>query len=105
MRSRDTGAVAAVRTALAAIDNAEAVPQDTSGSATPVVLAKGGDAEVERRKLDEDGMRAIVAAEADEYADLSRRSGELGATDAARVAFEQATLLRFLLDVAAGSGR
>lgn len=111
MRARDKDAVAAVRSALAAIDNAEAVPvssdaaapgRSTGGSADVATPHVGvGAADVARRDLSEDDMRAVVAAEAQERADLSRRLGDAGASDAARVAFEQATTLRFLLDVAA----
>lgn len=104
MRARDTDAVSALRTALAAIDNAEAVPiedeQRATGGSAHVVLTSGT-AEVDRRELSEEQMRGLVAAEADDLAELSRRLGESGAADAARTAFEQAAHLRFLLDVAA----
>lgn len=104
MRARDADAVSAVRTALAAIDNAEAVPAPaeqrlTSGSSHVAVGA--GATEVARQELSEEQMRAVVAAEADEFADLSRRLGESGASDPARRAFQQAAMLRFLLDAVA----
>lgn len=108
MRARDKASVAAVRSALAAIDNAEAVP---SGDVGPMCGGSGdvatpalgvGAAEAQRRTLTEDDMRALVAVEADERAQLSRQLGENGASEPAREAFEQATLLRLLLDRATG---
>lgn len=102
MRARDTAAVSAIRNAIAAIDNAEAVPVDAEAQRTAgPVVGVGGASETSRAVLDEETMRALVTAEADEFADLSRRLGEAGASDGARTAFEQASLLRFLLDVAA----
>ena len=72
MRERDRGAVAALRTALAALDNAEAVPladlprrlAGPSGSEHVAGAAVGvGAAEADRRELAEDDEHAIVAAE------------------------------------------
>ncbi|WP_226344226.1 hypothetical protein [Agilicoccus flavus] len=130
MRARDRDTVAVLRTALAAIDNAEAVPSPSptrpdAGSGEPAADDPGrsgdvgdvapftggsahvatphlgvGAAEVARRDLTEEQMRALVAVEADERAALSRRLGELGSADAARTAAEQAAVLRALLDAA-----
>lgn len=107
MRARDRDTVSALRSALAAIANAEAVPVEQSGpavatSADIAGAAVGlGAAEAPRRDLTEEQMRDLVAAEADERADLSRLLGEKGDSDGARRAFGQATALRFLLDRAA----
>lgn len=114
MRARDRDAVSVLRVALAAIDNAEAVPvTDPPGAGAPTAGGSAGmatahlgagAAETTRRELTEEQMRALVATEADERAELSRQLGAQGASDAARVAFEQASTLRFLLDVAAERG-
>lgn len=104
MRARDRDAVNALRSALAAIDNAEAVP---APSDTPVdggsahLAVPGGPAEAERRELSQERMRDLVAAQAQEFVQMSRQFGESGMSEPARVAFEQAAHLRFLLDVVA----
>ena len=73
LRSRDAVAVSALRSALAALDNAEAVPDggsDGSASATHPRLAGTtlgvGSAEVPRRTLSDDEQRAVLQAEIDE---------------------------------------
>lgn len=59
MRARDRRAVAVLRTTLAAIDNAEALPLSAAGDG-PVV---GRSADVARRELDEQRILAVVRAE------------------------------------------
>ena len=75
MRARDRTAVRALRTALAAVANAEAQP--VADPAPASLLADGpiagavaglGAAEVARRELSEDDVRQIVRAERDGYA-------------------------------------
>lgn len=58
MRSRDRATVSALRGALGAIDNAEAVPVPEGGAGTT---------EVPRRELTETEVRAVIRAEADEH--------------------------------------
>lgn len=67
MRSRDREAAATYRTALAAIDNAEAVPATQAPRAGAIESASlgVGVADAPRRTLTELQMRGIVAAEAD----------------------------------------
>lgn len=72
MKARDAAAVNALRTALAAVDNAEAVAVPAT-AATPLVegviagaAAGVGATEAPRRVLTEDEVAAIVAAEVDE---------------------------------------
>lgn len=67
MRSRDREAAATYRTALAAIDNAEAVPatQAPRDGAIESASLGVGVADAPRRTLTELQMRGIVAAEAD----------------------------------------
>ncbi len=103
MKRRDTVAVAALRSALAEIANAEAV--DLAGTATPArAMASAsehvagaavglGAAEVERRVLTEAETIAIVvadAAERERAADEYDRAGR--AADAARLRAEAAVL-------------
>jgi uncharacterized protein len=68
LRDQDRPAVSALRTALAALDNAEAVqPAEGFRAEASEHFAGGvtglGAAEVERRMLDADSQRAIVKAE------------------------------------------
>jgi uncharacterized protein len=63
LRERDRDTTATLRSALAAIDNAEAVPAPERS--TTVVIGAGA-AEVARRELTEDDVRMVVEAEAEE---------------------------------------
>ncbi|MBL8098430.1 MAG: GatB/YqeY domain-containing protein [Anaerolineales bacterium] len=60
MKARQNEVVSVLRSALSAIDNAEAVPLDDS-----MVAVVGRLNEVPRKELSEEDMRAIVQAEAD----------------------------------------
>jgi uncharacterized protein YqeY len=100
MRARDKAAVSALRSALAALDNAEAVPQDGSGphglavEHSPVGV---GATEAARRELSEGAMADIVRAEADErLAAASRLTAPAQADRATRLRAEAAVLLGFL---------
>ena len=72
MKARDTPARNAIRSALAAIENAEAIAPETTGgpAATSEHVAGAavgvGVAEADRRELDEDHTLEIVSAERDE---------------------------------------
>lgn len=82
MKRRDRAAMAACRSALGAIDNAEA--QGVAGPRAGAVEASAvgvGAAEVRRRELTEAERRAVVAAEA---AERRAAADELPATVAAR---------------------
>jgi hypothetical protein len=70
LRDRDRIAVAALRQAIAALDNAEAIPPDSDLMVQSSEYVAGaavglGAAEAERRILDADAQRAIVKAEID----------------------------------------
>ncbi|MFT4295783.1 MAG: hypothetical protein QM582_10270 [Micropruina sp.] len=103
MKARDTPARNAIRSALAAIENAEAVgvePTDdaTAGSEHVAGSAVGvGAAEAQRRELDEDHTLEIVSAERDERlaaaADYRARGQE---ARAAELEAEAAALDAFL---------
>jgi hypothetical protein len=110
MRRRDTAAVAALRSALAAVANAEAVPgaqagPEAQGPATVVTsphvagaAAGAGAAEVARRQLDAREVAAIVRAELatlQQAADHAAASGQ--AARAERLQAEVAAL-RHVLD-------
>lgn len=108
MKARDAVAVAALRSALAEIANAEAV--DVAGTATPaaalasasehvVGAAAGlGAAEVERRALTESEMIAVVAADAAEReraADEYERAGRSSQAERLRA---EAAVLRSVIE-------
>ena len=68
MKARDRVAVAAIRSALAAVSNAEAVPVDTvprAGAVEEAALGAGA-ADAPRRDLSEDDVRAVVVLEVEE---------------------------------------
>lgn len=92
MKARQPEAIAALRTAVAAIDNAEAVAApDRPGSAMSEHVAGagagGGSTEAARRVLSAADLRAIVQeqiAERLDEADRYDRYGEAGAADRLR---------------------
>jgi hypothetical protein len=106
MRERDRDLVSALRSTLAALDNAEAVPlRDASGVGRPLTSSEHvagaaigvGAAEVERRVLGPGDERAVVA---DEVAGLREAAGHrrrAGDTSGAEVAEAAARLLEGVL--------
>jgi hypothetical protein len=98
LKTRDRAAVTALRSALAAIENAEAppAPPPTPGLVVSEHVAGSvaglGSAEVERRRLTEHDLRGIVEAERDE-----RTAAALGYERLGRA--EQAERLRSEADV------
>lgn len=97
MKQRDRAAVSVYRTALAAIENAEAVPPADSLRAGAIEASPSGvgGAEVARVSLSEDQVRGVVVAEAAER----RSAAELLAADpvAADRLVREAELLDALL--------
>lgn len=93
MRARDAVTVSVLRTTLAAIGNAEAVPTEAVG-AEPVI---GRSADVPRRDLDEEQLEAIVEAERRERLETAALYRRAGRPEAA-VALEAETkiLARYL---------
>lgn len=90
MRNRDVVAIAALRSVLAAIDNAEApdaahAPKPTDGHATLAGTVAGlGAAEVERRILTEGELEQLIEAEVadrDHSAETYRLSGRADMAD------------------------
>jgi uncharacterized protein len=102
MKSRDTAAVTAIRTALAAIDNAGSVVVAGDGP----VLADGpiagavsglGAGEVSRRELTADEMAAIVMVEVTEREDAAAGYERSGAADRAAQLRAEAAVLRAVI--------
>ncbi|WP_093423170.1 hypothetical protein [Saccharopolyspora flava] len=76
MRSRDRVALGVLRSALAAVDNAEAVPADDHqlrGVAVEEASVGAGTTEVARRELGEAEVAEVVRREADERIDAASR--------------------------------
>ncbi|MFD7933958.1 hypothetical protein ACFV4T_05375 [Streptomyces sp. NPDC059755] len=100
MRARDKAAVSALRTTLAALDNAEAVPvgeAELRGSALEQSPVGAGATEAARCELSEQGVLAVVRAEADErLAAAAQLTAPAHAARAALLRAEAAVLLRFL---------
>ena len=104
MRARDMTAVAALRSALGAIGNAEAVPVPPAPSAASQPFAGSaaglGAAEAERRRLNPAQVAAIVQAEIDERLAAAAQYQNAGHADrAARLTAEAQALA-----LAAGTG-
>ncbi|MEU2515775.1 hypothetical protein [Streptomyces syringium] len=100
MRARDKAAVSALRSTLAALDNAEAVPVDEAGLrgvALEHAPVGAGATEVPRRELSERTMVDVVRAEAAERLEAAAQlTAPAHADRAARLRAEAAVLLRFL---------
>jgi uncharacterized protein YqeY len=103
MKARDTVSVSALRSALAAIENAEAVdatahpPGTTESSHFAGSVAGLGHAEVERRGLSEPEVEQIVRTEADERQSAAREVEGAGHHQrAARLRAEAEVLLRYV---------
>ena len=102
VKTRDTDAVAALRSALGAIDNAEAVPSPASATgltAGPIAGARrgAGAGDAPRRSLSEDDIRAIVVAEIAELRASAAQYRRLGRHQQAERLGNRADLLDGLL--------
>jgi uncharacterized protein len=102
MRARDKAAVSALRAALAALDNAEAVPLDEAelrGSALEQAPVGVGVTEVARRDLSESRVVEVVRTEVTERLEVAGGlTAPAHADRADRLRAEAAVLLRFLDD-------
>ncbi|WP_199429545.1 GatB/YqeY domain-containing protein [Qaidamihabitans albus] len=103
LKSRDRAAITALRSALAAIDNAEAVPADhpldgSTGSEHVAGAASGlGAAEAERRHLTDTDLRSIIEKEVRERSVAAEQYEQAGRTDLAeRLRAEAQVLSRHL---------
>jgi hypothetical protein len=98
MKARDTGAVAALRTAIAAIDNAQAVPASaqaqTAASAHIAGARSGpGSTEATRRQLSRGELQHILRAQIVEHAREADRYHALNQVKAAEQLRHQARTL------------
>ena len=103
MRQRDREATAVLRSAIAAIENAEAVPAPASDASTGTGRVAGsalgvGATEAERRVLDAATERSIVVAEAASLHEAQRAYAAAGDSSRARSASAGAALLHTVLD-------
>lgn len=99
LKARDTDTVAALRTAIAAIDNAEAVDTSALPACAPDGPVAGataglGSSEVARRVLTVAEMQSVVSAIIAEYLDEAERYESTGHGEAAEVLRRQARVLR-----------
>jgi len=107
MRSRDAIAVSALRSAIAALDNAEAVAVDTT-TATPSSRVAGavvglGATEAPRRELSPADVAAVLRREIAERIDAAEEATRLGQPDhAKRFRAEAHVLQRYVSPAPAG---
>ncbi|MEV6323613.1 hypothetical protein AB0M45_20825 [Nocardia sp. NPDC051787] len=98
MRARDRAGVSALRSALGAVDNAEAVDVAEHRAGALEHSATGlGVAEVERRELTEQDVERIVRAEVTERLTVAEQYESLGRTDRAATLHAEAKALTDLL--------
>lgn len=107
LRVRDEHAGAALRSAMAAIDNAESVGRaadpKTEGAHVAKVRLGVGSAETERRRLSPEDLAAVVRSEIDERRSAAQEYERLGRLDhAARLRAEAAALAPFLTQPGSG---
>jgi hypothetical protein len=98
LKARDTEALAALRTAIAAIDNAEAIATaDTHRPVTSADIAGAssgvGSTEAVRQSLSSGQLRDIVCEQITEYAREADRYDALGQPDAAQRLRHRARIL------------
>ncbi|HEY6737893.1 MAG TPA: GatB/YqeY domain-containing protein [Actinopolymorphaceae bacterium] len=93
LKTRDRVAVSALRSALAAIENAEAVPAQASEPAIGV-----GTAEADRRVLGDADLRSILECEVEERTSAAEEYVRHGRSDVAERLRAEAEVLRRYLD-------
>jgi uncharacterized protein YqeY len=103
LKARDAVAIAALRSALAAIENAESAdgcsePRTAEGEHIAGSAAGLGAAEVERRHLTEADLRAIIEAEVRERSVAAEGYVHVGRDDRAERLRAEADVLRRYLD-------
>ena len=103
LKKRDPDALAALRTAMAAIDNAEAVPAPAASAHIAGAPGGIGSSEAARRQLSASELRAILRGQIDEHSREAERYEALGHADAAeRLRRQASTLATYLADVSPG---
>ena len=96
IKARHSATVATLRTVLAAIDNAEAVPVTTP--TMPVEPVLGHRTEVPRKLLSADDIQQIIQREVDERRAASLKYANLGQTGEAERLQTAATLIEAYLN-------
>ncbi len=96
MQARRVGETQALRTLLAAIDNAQAVPVEDRGPAHAARAFGDGTGEVPRLDLSDDDVQALLAREAESRRAAAAEMARLGQADrAAALAAEAEIVLRY----------
>ena len=103
MRERDRAAVSALRSAVAAIENAEAVPVHDGPTPTASADVAGaavglGATEAQRRLLGEDAERSLVLAEVQSLVEAEAAYAAAGDRDRAQSAAVGVAVLTAVLD-------
>ncbi len=106
MRQRDRETAGALRVALSAIDNAEAVPLETAPDAGAIEMSSVGVGRMDRprRELTEQAMRSLVANEEAELRESAERYRDADPTRADALAHAATTLRRTERNRARASG-
>jgi len=100
LKGRDHVRVVALRSAIAAIDNAEAIdvsdapPRETSSEHVAGASVGVGSAEAERRLLSDADVNAIIRAQVDERSQAAQQYEKLGRSDVAERLRREADVLR-----------
>jgi hypothetical protein len=98
IRERDRAAVAALRSLVAAFDNATATPSTARASAVELAPSGVGAAEAERRALTSDDLLALAHAELAEHRDAADAAFARGDRERAETLRRQAEVVQRLLD-------
>jgi len=110
MRERDRPSVNVLRSTVAAIENAEAIPVDATRTAAASTDVAGaavglGVTEAQRRHLDDAAERSVVAAEVQSLLEAELTYAAVGDLERARSAASGAVLLRSVLEGLDGTSR
>ncbi|CAM4218315.1 GatB/YqeY domain-containing protein [Kibdelosporangium persicum] len=98
IKARNRVAISALRSALAAIENAEAPPMDDHPK--EMMAAGAGSTEIERRHLTDADLYAIVASEVEQRSAAADQYDKLGREDVAARLRAEADVLRHHLTAA-----
>jgi uncharacterized protein len=98
LRARDRTSTQALRSAIAAIDNAEAVPTTARAGAIEAAVGRGA-TEAERRQLTERELRAILQAEVNERHAAAEECAAAAPATAERLRSEAAVIAAYTSDV------
>lgn len=96
MRDRDTTRVRALRSALGAIDNAEAVPTTARAGAIEDASVGVGSTEAVRHELSADEVRAVLRREVDERESAAAECAGTAPDHAARLRAEAAVIAAYV---------